>query len=215
MSSLPLPEAILLEIHQSLGCPSYPTKIKKNFSEGHGRIENHLAKLEKIRKDIFDALNMDSLAREDAWSNFMEFSNAYKELEQATWTFAADQRQILWMLLGYFYLPGLARYVAYWNIPDFEIHDPMDKGMPGGRFWYLPELREVAGKADVYMPVAQVVDWLLDLLGVPVETFAAERSRSIITDSSHDVTESLMRSLFNWRTETIPSFDTIKRYFPD
>ncbi|MEQ4619223.1 MAG: ankyrin repeat domain-containing protein [Corticimicrobacter sp.] len=205
MSTLPLPEAILLEIHQSLGGQRYPTTKKSKFATGQTSLETHKAMGEEILQAIFDALDMDPQARVDALRNFMEFANTYKVLELNTWTFGADQRQVLWALLGHFYVPGLARLVGFWSLAQ-----PLDKGMQGGRFWYLPELCKVAGKPSLYLPVAQVVDWLLDLLGMPLEEFADERSES--TDGGHD---GLRRSLYNWRNATPIRPDTIEKYFSD
>ncbi|WP_275100166.1 ankyrin repeat domain-containing protein [Sedimenticola hydrogenitrophicus] len=209
MSTLPLTEAILLEIHQSLGNSGYPTTKKNKFVTGQNSLASHKDMGEKILHDLFEALGMDPRACLDAIDNLLKFGNAYKELELNTWTFAADQRQILWMLLGYFYMPGLARLAAFWNIDS-----PLDKGMPHGRFWYLPEPREGNSKPSLYLPVAQVVDWLLDLLGMPLEAFADERSR-FLKDSGDKSSETLMRSLYNWRKQTIPNRAKINEYFCD
>ena len=205
MSALPLPEAILLEIHQIIGGQGYPTTKKSKFATGQTSLETHKAMGEEILQAIFDAMDMDPQARVDALRNLMEFANAYKFLELNTWTFGADQRLILWDLLSHFYVPGLARRVGFWSLAQV-----LDKGMPGGRFWYLPEPCEVAGKPSLYLPVAQVVDWLLDLLGMPLEEFADKRSES--TDGVHD---GLRRSLYNWRSATPIRPDTIEKYFSD
>lgn len=209
MSTLPLTEAILLEIHQSLGCASYATVKQNKFVTGQASMEAHKVMGEEVLHTIFDALDMVPRARLDALDGLTEFANAYKTLELNTWTFAADERQILWMLLGYFYVPGLARRAAFWNLGD-----ALDKGMPGGRFWYLPEPRDVDGEMTLYLPVAQVVDWLLDLLGVPLEEFANQRSQSL-EDSDDKSSEALMRSLYNWRRSTTPELNSIREYFPD
>ncbi len=205
MSTLPLPEAILLEIHQSLGGPGYPSTKKKKFVTGQDNFSSHLAMSAEILHSIFDALEMDLQAQLDAFDNFMEFSNAYKFLELNTWTFAADPRQVLWTLLGHFYLPSLARHVGFWSLGQV-----LDKGMPGGRFWYLPEPVKEKNQSRLYLPVAQVIDWLLDLLGMSREEFADHRSES--TDGIHD---GLRRSLYNWRNATSIRPGTIEKYFSD
>lgn len=205
MSTLPLTEAILLEIHQSLGCQSYQSTKKEKFATAQISLAAHKGMGEDILHAIFDALDMDPRARVDAIDNLVGFGNAYKFLELNTWTLDADRRQILWMLLGYFYIPGLARHAAFWNLDS-----PLDRGMPGGRFWYLPEFREVDGRPSLYLPVAQVVDWLLDLLGMPLEKFADARSE--ITDGVHDA---LGRSLYNWRTDTTIRPNSFRKYFSD
>lgn len=209
MSTLPSFDAILLQVHQSLGCVPYQTKPKRNFATGQMQLSHRREMAEEIFDAIFDALDMDPLVRADVLKNFMEFGDTYKYLELNTWTFAADQRQVLWQLLGYFYIPGIARRAAFWNLEE-----ALDKGMPGGRFWYLPEPREVDGKPSLYLPVAQVVDWLLDLLGMPLEEFANKRSQSL-SDSNDNSSEPLMRSLYNWRKETTPNPTSFKEYFPD
>lgn len=203
--SLPLIEAILLEIHQSLGCNSYPTVKKNKFASGLDSLSAHNTMGEEVLKDIFSALAMDPQACIDVTTNLMEFANAYKYLELNLWTFDADRRQILWTLLGYFLMPGLARRAALWSIEA-----PLDEGMPGGRFWYLPEIREKNGASSMYLPVAQVVDWLLDLLGLPVEQFADLHSESMAEEQSD-----LRRSLYNWRSGTTIRVGTIEKHFGD
>jgi Ankyrin repeats (3 copies) len=205
MSTLPLTEAILLEIHQSLGCPGYRTTEKERFASAQDSFAAHKAMFEEILRRIFDALEMDPLACLDAIGNLESMANAYKSVELSTWTFDADERQILWTLLGYFFIPGLARHAAFWN---FE--SPLDQSMPGGRFWYLPEFQETDGNRSLYLPVAQVVDWLLDLLGMPLEKVADARSEA--TDGVH---EGLRRSLYNWRSGTTLQKGSIEKYFND
>ena len=205
MSRLPLIEAVLLEIHQSFGGDAYPTNKKNKFATGQNSLDAHKVMGEEVLRSIFDAMDMDPRAQHDAINNLMEFANAYKSIELITWTFAADQRQIIWSLLSHFFTPGLARRVAFWSLEQ-----PLDKGMPGGHFWYLPEPRDGDGKLGLYLPVAQVVDWLLDLLGMPLEQIADQRSED--TDGIH---EGLRRSLYNWRNDTPIRFDSIQKYFPD
>ena len=209
MSTLPTFESILLQVHQSLGCPPYQTTPKRDFASGQKQLSHHIEMADEIFSAIFDALDLDPSARSDIMHNVMDLANFNKNLELNTWTFAADKRQVLWTLLSHSYAPGIARIAAFWNLEA-----PLDKGMPGGRFWYLPESREVGGKPSLYLPVAQVVDWLLDLLGMPLEEFVDKRSQRL-PDSGDATSESLMRSLYNWRKETTPNPDTLKDYFPD
>lgn len=166
--------------------------------------------------DVFQALGLDSQAQMDVLGNYQEFGNAYKFLELNTWTFAADQRQVLWALLGHVYVPGLARRVGGWSLGQ-----TLDKGMPGGRFWYLPELQEVNGETKLYLPVAQVIDWLLDLLGASkteVLTGLASQLKAH-RDQQKDAKEvhldALIRSLNNWRLGTKIDLGKIEEYFPD
>lgn len=170
----------------------------------------------KILLDVFQALDLDPQAQMDVLGNYQEFGNAYKFLELNTWTFAADQRQVFWALLGHFYVPGLARRVGFWSLGK-----ALDKGMPRGRFWYLPEPQEVNGEISLYMPVAQVVDWLLDLLGASkkevLKGLASQLKAHV--DQQKDAKEvhldALIRSLDNWRLGTKIDLGKIEEYFPD
>lgn len=203
--SLPLIEAILLELHQSFGCEGYPTAKKTKFANAQDSLSAHNTMGQEVLERIFDALGMMPQTRFDAISNLTEFAGAYKSLEQNTWTFQADRRQILWMLLGYFYIPGIARRMALWSLPK-----PLDRGMPGGRFWYLPEPRIKNGVNELYLPVAQVVDWLLDLLDMPIEHFTNHRG-DIAAPEDMD----LRRSLYNWRSGTTIQTRSIEAHFSD
>lgn len=205
MSSLPLIESILLEIRQSAGIQGYPTNKKDKFAKGQLSLDMHQVVVTETLEAIFDAFGLDPQMQLDAMHNLEEFANAYKHIELNTWTFAADKRQIVWDMLGYFLVPSLARRIAFWNLPQ-----PLDTGMPGGRFWYIPETIEQSGNATLYMPVAQVVDWLLDLLGMPLEVFSDQRS-----DSTAGVHDGLRRSLYNWRAATPIRPESIEKYFAD
>ncbi len=205
MSTLPLFEAILLEIHQSMGCQTYQTTKKKKFASGQMSLKACGEMFEEVIDDIFNTLGIDKKTQSDAFGNLMEFANAYKTVELSTWTFAATQRQILWTMLAHFYIPGLARRIAFWSLEQ-----PLDKGMPGGRFWYLPEPCEHDGQSSLSLPVAQVVDWLLDLLGMPLEEFADKQS-----GMREDGNDSLRRSLYNWRSGGTIRTETINKYFSD
>ncbi|QXH46198.1 ankyrin repeat domain-containing protein [Pseudomonas xanthosomatis] len=205
MSTFPLPEAILLEIHQSLGCPRYASTKQAKFATGQASLAMHHEMGQQVLRSIFDTLGLEPLACIDALDNFTAFANAYKFLELNTWTFTADQRQVLWTLLGYFYVPGLARHIGFWNLKQ-----PLDIGMPGGRFWYLPELADAENKPVLHMPVAQVIDWLLDLLGMPLESVADQQS-----EQHADANDGLRRSLYKWRNETTIRPDTIDCHFAD
>lgn len=176
-----------------------------DFATGQKSLAGHKEMGTKILLDVFQALDLDPQAQMDALGNFVNFSNGYKFLELNTWTFAATQRQVLWTLLGHVYVPVLARQLGFWSLGQ-----ALDRGMPGGRFWYLPEPQEVNEESDLYMPVAQVVDWLLDLLGTSTEAFADQQSAQ--TDGVH---EALRRSLYSWRDGTQMSAQSIEKYFAD
>lgn len=204
MGTLPKIESVLLEIHQSLGGnTSYSTVQKNKFSTGKISISKQSEMIKTIILSIFEKLNVRPESFDAIWQSLTNIANAYKGLELKTWTFNADQKQINWMLLTHFLMPGLARFSAFQ-----AIETPFDKGMPSGRFWYLPELVERDNDKKLILPVPQVIDWLTDLLGTEVDNIA---NHSLDIDI-----QNLRRSIHNWKsgTNTI-RYNSIYEYFPD
>lgn len=218
MATIPTFEELLLEVHQSLGL-KFDQKDKNKLPRLEKSLADHLARVERLLDDIFTTLDLDVPARAAAMENIQEWSNFDKSVELETWTFGADQRQVTWLLSGYSYATALGRRLASWTL-----HERLDKGMPGGHFWYLPAERMRDGERKLVMPVAQVVDWLRDLLGAPMEQArvglgggAAQARQQRIDDAKEetDVYASMARELENWRQGTLPHASTIDKYFPD
>lgn len=203
MATIPSFERLLLQIHQSLDLDSYPSKIKAQFADLGLETENHQKKLEEMLDAIFRALDMDPLACRDALQNLMEWSVFQKAVELHTWTSDADERQVLWHMLGYSYAPSLGRRIAFWNLDG-----AFDKGMPGGEFWFLPHIDPES--RTVQLPVPSVVKWLLDLLDLPMD-----RAKEQMGDSNNDKEDkdSIERNLYNWLSGNIPRSSTINEYF--
>jgi hypothetical protein len=204
MGTLPKIEAVLLEIHQSLGGnTTYSTVQKNKFATGKISISKQSEMMKTVLSSIFEKLDVHPKSFDTIWQSLTNIANAYKGLELKTWTFNADQKKINWMLLTHFLVPGLARFSAFQ-----AIETPFDKGMPGGRFWYLPELVESDNDKKLILPVPQVIDWLADLLGTDVEKVA---------NHSQDIDiQNLRRSLYNWKNgaNTI-RYSSIYEYFPE
>ena len=138
MSTFPTVQSILLEIHQSLGCPTtFSTKDKTKFSTEQCSLQKLGDMGHQILSEILTVLNLDPNSQLSATNNMEEFANAYKSLELKTWTFEANGPEIIWMLSGYFFMPHLGRRVAFWNLDS-----RLDKGMPAGSFWYLPTITD-------------------------------------------------------------------------
>ena len=201
MSTIPSAESIFLNIYQSLELGSFSSKQKNSFTKLKRPIAKHHEQLKEICDAIFNALGLDSEAISSLTYNLENFVNFQKRLELSIWTYDANTRQIAWQLLSHSYVPGVARFMAFWNIAD-----TIDKGMPGGHFWYLPT--ESTKNNQVTMPVAQVLDWLLDLLGLPLDQL-----RNI--DLELIDAESLIRDIYNWKNGRIPRLSTILTSFPN
>ena len=205
MTALPQVQALLLEIRKSLGSKAYQTDKKDDFAQGFGKLETLEVMGSEVLGSIYEGLDMDPQARQDAIHSLVEFGNAHKFLELKIWTFAADPRQVLWSLLSHFYIPGLVRRIGFWNLGH-----ALNKSVPGGRFWYLPEPQEKEGQTSIHMPLAKVVDWLLDLLGA-----SSKQEVASPLGQSQEVDE-FLRSRHNWRTgSSTINAKKIEEFFAD
>lgn len=203
MSCIPSIESIFLQLHQSFELAPYSSKQKAAFANLKRPIKKHHEQFIEIIDSIFRALEIhnDPQACVDLTYNIENFVNFQKALELNTWTFSADSKQVIWQLISHSYIPGIARFMANWNLDDVN-----DKGMPGGHFWYLPT--ETEDGVKVTMPVTQVCNWLLDLLGIPLDQL-----RNLNLESAN--TETLIRNIYNWKNGKVPRLETIKKSFPD
>lgn len=210
MAYIPSLEETLSQIRQSIGLERHPQE--KRFSDFELNLRNHIKEAQSILNEIFDALNMDEQDRRDSLGNLMEWAGFHKALELRVWTGNASQQQVLWHMLAYSYAPALARRLAFWSIANIQ-HDlpPIDAGMPGGKFWFLPQLDKNYAKLE--MPVEQVINWLLDLLGDKSVNRLEDYVEGI---NSNDKLKLTIRTLHNWRKDGLPkSAKKIDDFFPD
>lgn len=223
MARIPTFETALLEIHKRLGLKTYvnqksnsaevyPSQWKQDFVDLGMSLEKYADELPKMLEAIFTALDMDKQARNYAFGNLMEWANFQKALELNTWTGNASQQQVLWHLLAYSYVPHLARRLAFWSLQNIENNlPPIDAGMPGGKFWFLPYWDKQNDRIE--LPVPQVINWLLDLLGGA----SAYALSGVIGDKASRERDFAVRTLQNWlRGSSLPqSADKIEQIFAD
>ena len=195
----------LIEIHQSLGLERPQSDDITKLRSMDIRQEKYAGLTKKLNKDICEALQLNDSATKSVEDTMEKFAAFNKEVAAHTWTFDASPQQVLWHLLAYVYVPRMARYLAFWTLDGLERDQPIDAGMPGGKFWFLPDMSTV-GRAT--LPMKHVLDWLLDLLGADSHTRAF---------SAEENADSLVRKLQNWRLNgTVPkSAKEIANTFPD
>ncbi|HPV45463.1 MAG TPA: ankyrin repeat domain-containing protein [Methylotenera sp.] len=217
MAYIPSLEETLSQIRQSIGLERHPQE--KRFSDFELNLRNHIKEAQSILNEIFDALNMDEQDRRDSLGNLMEWAGFHKALELRVWTGNASQQQVLWHMLAYSYAPALARRLAFWSIANIQ-HDlpPIDAGMPGGKFWFLPQPDK--NNANLEMPVRQVINWLLDLLGDKsvnrLEDYVENINLNNEKLTNSDKTKLTIRTLHYWRKNGLPkSAKKIDDFFPD
>lgn len=200
MAHIPSIEEMLVEIRQSLGFERDSRETK--FSRFEANLQTHLEVMHKLLNGIFTELDFDQQNFKDAFDCFNNFAGFNKALELKVWTGNASQEQVLWHLLAYFYVPYFARRLAFWGIANTHHGMPaIDRGMPGGKFWFLPAID--FENQTIKMPVAQVCEWLLDLLGD--NSFYGIEEKIEITKSNKNIEETpTERTLHNWRKGGLP-----------
>lgn len=196
MARIPSPEHIFLEIHQSLGLERPASKHIKQFTQLGFPLPRHKKFSEDLLNEIFSALEMDDQARADALLNIDEWFAFDTAVAAHTWTHSATQQQVLWYLLAYSWVPGLARRLAFWSLAGFERGIPFDAGMPGGAFWFLPTWDQSA--RTVRLPVEGVLEWLLDLLG---GQSLEKTANALQHEQAQRKNMNALRTLQGWRLE--------------
>lgn len=207
MARVPPVEAVLLQLHNALQIKCFEDKGKtaEKLKRLGLPLTSHVDSLQALIEEGLTALGLEPSSKIDAFRGFIEMANFYMALEKRIWTHAATEAQIIWHLAAYFWTPSLARRIAFWNLEG-----ALDVGMPGGKFWYLPEIRDANGKPKLVLPVTQVVEWLLDLLGQTMDS--ATRGMGASNEKEDD---SIERVLYNWLAGDLPHIDNVERYFSE
>jgi len=196
MARIPTPEHIFLEVHQSLGLERPPSKHINQFTQLGFPLPRHKKFMEDLLNEIFSALEMDDQAKADALLNIDEWFAFDTAVAAHTWTHAATQQQVLWHLLAYSWVPGLARRLAFWSLAGSERGIPFDAGMPGGAFWFLPTWDQAT--RIVRLPVKGVLEWLLDLLG---DQSLERTANALQHEQAQRKNMNALRTLQGWRLE--------------
>ena len=198
MASFPSFETLLLEVHQSLA-PHLGLNLKSSQKERFVQLEKtldgHIHMTITLLVDIFSELGVGPAIAEDAILAVQEMFGFHRALEMETWTYDADARQIAWHLLAASDIPALGRRVAFWDLAG-----RLDQGMPGGAFWFLPQETVRNGAAGLRLPVANVMAWLVDLMGTGLKD---------ITD------DAFKKNFYDWRNGSLPDNKSIGAYFND
>ena len=214
MATIPSFEDLLVAVRDGLGLASKTNLNKKRFKDFEMNLKGQTEMAAKLLNDIFEALDMDEQASRDALGNIMEWANFSQALELNVWTGNASEKQVLWHMLTYVYVPELARRLAFWSLAGTGARQPFDSGMPSEKFWFLPNWDVEHSK--ITLPVPQVIDWLLDLLGASsFQQFKDELGRKDIREKE-GCDDSALRTLQNWRNGTSPqSAEIINQFFGD
>ncbi|WHR53210.1 ankyrin repeat domain-containing protein [Vibrio furnissii] len=209
MATFPTFESVLLQIAKALGANRNMTsKSKSKFKYVDMSMDNLSETWESILSEIADALGLDGGVKDDLISNIFFDYQMHKAIELDIYSSKATQRKIIWQYLARVLVPALARHTVFWQIAS-----KMDEGMPGGRFWYLPAVDSPVEPTQLYLPVPQVLDWLIDLIQDSNVTIACNLEDDLrIYDNSGTV----LKNLYNWqKAKSTPEISSINNTFPD
>ncbi|MCB4361439.1 ankyrin repeat domain-containing protein [Quatrionicoccus australiensis] len=213
MAHLPTFEEMLNEVHTRLGLKALPNKLR--FTGYEMEVDGHVNRIQSLLQQIFDALELDESARRDALRVVEKLGGILKAIELKTWTGNASQQQVLWHTLACIHVPVWARNIAFWSQANTE-HDlpPIDAGMPGGEFWFLPSGDPETG--EVKLPITKVIEWLLDLLAAPsVDDLSIAIGNKNLREREGG-NDAAVRTLRNWLAGVVPNnAEKIEEVFPN
>lgn len=213
MAHLPTFEEILSEVHVRFGLEALPSKSR--FTGYKMEVDGHVERGQTLLQQIYEALEFDGRACRDASEVVGKLGGILKAIELKTWTGNASQQQVLWHTLACIHVPVWARNTAFWSLANIE-HDlpPIDAGMPGGEFWFLPSANPETG--EVKLPITKVIDWLLDLLGAPsVDNLSTAIGNKNLREREGG-NDAAVRTLRNWLVGVVPKdAEKIEEVFPN
>ena len=215
MALIPTFETIIFEIRKSFGLNDKKTaKGKSKFLLIDEDFVNHEDLYTSLKKDLFEYLKLSPSDSSAMTRQFLSMGQHLINISQHVFTRSMSQPQVSWFMATHSIIPALARTAAYWQLDSI-----MDKGMPSGSFWYLPE--EING--ELKLPLAQVMDWLVHLIdksdGLEQLIERIYGSDNYVGKSQNQGTEksSIKRNLINWQTKPDASKTSklIDEYFDD
>lgn len=116
MARIPALEDILLSVHQCLGLEAGTAPHALLLSDWDLTLARFRDREEGFEQDLFSAFGLAGQARRDAERHAREWRAFYREMATKTGTGDASERQVLWHLLAYVYVPTLAYRLALWRL---------------------------------------------------------------------------------------------------
>lgn len=158
--------------------------------------------IEHIIKNLDKEIN--SLEMNSSLKNIIEeFIEHYLYISKQLYSSLNKKREkeLDWLLLKHFVIPFFAVRISQ----NFSFYDDrIDKGLPGGDFWYLPTFDK--NKSKIIFPINKIIKWLIDLYGGTNEDFYYNKHSN--TDNGFSA-----NTLKKWHNKNdIPRIQTIK-YF--
>lgn len=156
MAAIPNVEEIIYFISKTVLQSS--SKDKQKFINQKLNVESQNRKQQELLGDVIKIFRPEAHTEAAVWGNFNHWRGFNRKLEKRVEVLGASSKSTVWVMLNFIYIPYLARQFGFWNY-----HEKVDEGMPGGKFWFLPDLD--VEKKEIVLPITSVLDWLMDLVG--------------------------------------------------
>lgn len=200
-------EELLIKIMQILDFDMNEVKLKQTLAKR--RFINKEESGEKYREHIhliFQKLEIDT--QNDKLVNiFVDLINLYEPIYQKLnlTKFIASQKKINWIILKRLVIPYLAKRLSSL---DYDYNSRIDKGLSGGRFWYLLDITDYS---NIKMPMEYIMNWWLDLYGKGLDSLCNELDENNPSESENKAFES-KNTIKQWFRKSIPDRKSIEEY---
>ena len=198
-------EELLIKIMQLLDIDMKDIKLKQTLEKQRFITkEESSEKYKEHLKLIFDSLNLDKYNVE-LHEIFQELLFLYMAMydELLKYRTKDNIKKINWIILKRLIVPFLAYKFA--NL-DIDYDKRIDKNMPGGIFWYLPNTED---SNNIIMPIPYLMNWWIDLYGKGLDSLCNE----IDEDYSEEKANESKDILKPWKYKgVIPDSKSLKLY---
>ncbi len=158
--------------------------------------------MNNIYKEI-ELLNINSYIKD----TIDEFMNHYDYITKEIYGAYDEKREkeIDWLLLKHFVVPFFAIRISQ-NTSFYN--DRIDKGLPGGDFWYLPTFD--SNNSKIPFPLNKLMKWFIDLHGGSNQKFYFLEKYKFNENDEFNISDSTLK---DWHDNfVIPKLETIKEF---
>ncbi|MFX4232494.1 hypothetical protein ACOL24_01410 [Aliarcobacter butzleri] len=199
-------EELLIKIIQILDFDMKDVKLKQTLEKR--RFYTHEVKDKKYKELIsliFDKLNIDT-QNEKLIDIFIDLSNLYLSIYNKInlTRFIATQEKINWVILKRLVIPYLAKR---FSSLDYDYSLRIDKGLSGGRFWYLLDITDYP---NVKLPMEYVMNWWLDLYGKSLDSLCDEIDENNPNENKPE--KGSKNTIKQWIKKSIPDRKSVEEY---
>jgi hypothetical protein len=209
MAHIPTFQSLLVEVSKSLGLSGLDEAGKfKGVTESECK---HKVLFQGLVNRIESRLKSSSEDISGLETHIKAWSAMCLDSVNSVSTELASQQQVLWMLASHCYVPVFSRTAAVEQYFEY-----LDKRMPAGKFWYLPE-RE---SSELILPFQQVWQWLEELIGHEtdslLEQIFGKPDENDVSIRLGENIESMAKNIRNWNSgKNGISLAKINKWFDD